>query len=288
MAEARCPASCGEFIQGWIGGSEKLISCPIDWFSTVSVTQGNAASSRQRPRMRQALELALQSLDIPASESDGLKIEFDSTIPVAKGMASSTADIAATIAATYRHYRQAISESELAALCVQIEPSDSTMFSRFTLFDHHRGAVTEQFDTVNNLDVLVLESTHQLCTASYHRIARQNQLQRSGAQLQHSVVQFAQALHSQDLYQLGHAATTSAIESQHIVMKPHFNQLLQLVEKHGLYGINLAHSGTVAGLLFDRTKHDIKAVTADINATQISQTYTCNYLCQVIAGGIGG
>ncbi|QXO16173.1 GHMP family kinase ATP-binding protein [Vibrio ostreae] len=286
MAEARCPASCGEFIQGWIGGSEKLISCPIDWFSTVSVTQGNAASSRQRPRMRQALELALQSLDIPASESDGLKIEFDSTIPVAKGMASSTADIAATIAATYRHYRQAISESELAALCVQIEPSDSTMFSRFTLFDHHRGAVTEQFDTVNNLDVLVLESTHQLCTASYHRIARQNQLQRSGAQLQHSVVQFAQALRSQDLYQLGHAATTSAIESQHIIAKPQFSALLQLVEKHDLYGINIAHSGTTVGLLCHRSTHNVEAVCAELKNMPGNRAYPHTHLCKVIAGGI--
>lgn len=288
MAEARCPASCGEFIQGWIGGSEKLISCPIDWFSTVSVTDGNAASSQPRPLMRQALELALRTIGVTASESHGLKIEFDSTIPVAKGMASSTADIAATIAATYRHYRQAISESELAALCAQIEPSDSTMFSRFTLFDHHRGTVTEQFDTVNNLDVLVLESTHQLCTASYHRLDRMAKLQRSATKLEHSVVQFAQALRLQDLYQLGRSVTTSAIESQHIVMKPHFTQLVQLVEKHSLYGINVAHSGTVAGLLFDRAKHDIEAVIADINTTHINQTYTHNYLCRVIAGGISG
>ncbi|HAD0256910.1 GHMP kinase, partial [Salmonella enterica subsp. enterica serovar Anatum] len=34
MAVAQCPASCGELIQGWILGSEKLVSCPVDWYST--------------------------------------------------------------------------------------------------------------------------------------------------------------------------------------------------------------------------------------------------------------
>ncbi|MCQ7723631.1 GHMP kinase, partial [Salmonella enterica] len=38
MAVAQCPASCGELIQGWILGSEKLVSCPVDWYSTVAVT----------------------------------------------------------------------------------------------------------------------------------------------------------------------------------------------------------------------------------------------------------
>ncbi|TQS52516.1 GHMP kinase, partial [Salmonella enterica subsp. enterica serovar Typhimurium] len=37
VAVAQCPASCGELIQGWILGSEKLVSCPVDWYSTVAV-----------------------------------------------------------------------------------------------------------------------------------------------------------------------------------------------------------------------------------------------------------
>ncbi|MDT1903420.1 GHMP kinase, partial [Acinetobacter baumannii] len=40
MAVAQCPASCGELIQGWILGSEKLVSCPVDWYSTVEVETG--------------------------------------------------------------------------------------------------------------------------------------------------------------------------------------------------------------------------------------------------------
>lgn len=43
MAVAQCPASCGELIQGWILGGEKLVSCPVDWYSTVEATAGQPA-----------------------------------------------------------------------------------------------------------------------------------------------------------------------------------------------------------------------------------------------------
>ncbi|EFS03541.1 propanediol utilization protein PduX, partial [Listeria seeligeri FSL S4-171] len=36
--KAKCPASCGELLQGWIEGSEKLISYPINWFSEVTLS----------------------------------------------------------------------------------------------------------------------------------------------------------------------------------------------------------------------------------------------------------
>jgi L-threonine kinase len=51
---------------------------------------------------------------------------------------------------------------------------------------------------------------------------------------------------------LGEAATISAIASQRLLPKPGFDALLELVESAGLYGLNVAHSGSVVGLLLDR------------------------------------
>jgi uncharacterized protein involved in propanediol utilization len=39
--------------------------------------------------------------------------------------------------------------------------------------------------------------------------------------------------------------------------KPGFDALLELVESAGLYGLNVAHSGSVVGLLLDRRRHDV-------------------------------
>ena len=35
--KVKCPASCGELIQGMIGDGEKLISLPIDIYSEVTI-----------------------------------------------------------------------------------------------------------------------------------------------------------------------------------------------------------------------------------------------------------
>lgn len=139
VAVAQCPASCGELIQGWILGSEKLVSCPVDWYSTVEVETGV-------PRKRRAAAVAGDGrpaagpLGLPPALSQQIRITLHSTIPVAKGMASSTADIAATAVATAHHLGHLLDEPTLARLCVALEPTDSTLFRQLTLFDHNTAA----------------------------------------------------------------------------------------------------------------------------------------------------
>ena len=95
VAVAQCPASCGELIQGWILGSEKLVSCPVDWYSTVEVETG-VPRKDERPLSRAMVDQLLAHWGYPAALSQQIRITLHSTIPVAKGMASSTADIAVT------------------------------------------------------------------------------------------------------------------------------------------------------------------------------------------------
>ncbi|SUB72408.1 shikimate kinase [Pluralibacter gergoviae] len=141
MAVAQCPASCGELIQGWILGSEKLVSCPIAWYSTVEVCQGKPLA-QERQLARAMVIRVLQHFNCPPDISRDIRIEIHSTIPVAKGMASSTADIAATAVATAHYLGYALDEDELARLCVSIEPTDSTIFHNPTLFAHNDASVS--------------------------------------------------------------------------------------------------------------------------------------------------
>lgn len=286
MAEASCPASCGELIQGWINGGEKLVSCPVDWFSTVEISNGNAHSSRQRPMMRQALNLTLKQLGIAQQESQQLKIDYCSTIPVAKGMASSTADIAATIVAAFRHFKQSYSEQLIASLCARLEPTDSTMFSGFTLFDHNQGLTAAEYGSMSNMDILILESPLTIKTESYHRVDHSRALLASANQLHRANRKLANAIKFDDAYQLGLSSTTSAIESQKILPKPHFCSLLNLVEKHDLFGLNVAHSGSVIGLLFNAKQHDIEKVMFDMRQLGINTSYPQWHHHNVIAGGV--
>ncbi|MFC0228393.1 GHMP family kinase ATP-binding protein [Serratia aquatilis] len=285
MADASCPASCGELLQGWILGGEKLVSCPINWFSHVSVTEG-APGQRERPLMRQMLLKVLEHLGLPSEAARGLRIDFASTIPVAKGMASSTADIAATAQATARHLGTDFDEDTLARLCVQLEPTDSTLFRQLTLFDHQTAATRQPCGWLPALDIILLESPLTLNTADYHRRDRRQALWDNAATLEQAWALFSQAVKAHDCNKLGEATTLSARASQVLLPKPRFEELLTLVEKSGIYGLNVAHSGSVVGLLFDADKHDSEKLDGLLQQRRIVEAYPRQHRLRLIHGGV--
>ncbi len=94
----------------------------------------------ERPLSRAMVDQLLAHWGYPPALSQQIRITLHSTIPVAKGMASSTADIAATAVATAHHLGHLLDEPTLARLCVALEPTDSTLFRQLTLFDHNTAA----------------------------------------------------------------------------------------------------------------------------------------------------
>jgi len=286
MAEASCPASCGEFIQGLIDGSDKLISCPIDWYSTVEVKQGAAHQFDERPLMRQALKATLKHMQINEVWHEKLSIRFNSTIPVAKGMASSTADIAATVVATARHFDQTIASQTMAQICTSLEPSDSTFLHQLSLFDHNRGLIHQQYGWTPDLNVLIFESRAQLNTVDYHQLPRQQQLEQNAMQLTEAVHLFEHAIQTKDAMLLGQSCTRSALTSQTILPKPGFKQFQALIEQFDLPGLVVAHSGTVVGLLCNPQQHDPAALLATAEGAALQTHYPMRYMKKIIAGGV--
>lgn len=285
MADACCPASCGELLQGWILGSEKLVSCPIDWFSHVSVNEGKR-HQLERPRMRRMLNAVLAHFKVPANLSNALRIDFYSTIPIGKGLASSTADIAATALATARFLEKTLDNATLARLCVAIEPTDSTIFETLTLFDHKKAQTQFACHWSPAIDILLLESQDILLTEEYHRVNRDKQLLSKAEILGQAWQTFMEACQQQDAAKLGEAATLSAIASQSILPKPGFNQLLDIVEKSSIYGLNVAHSGSVIGLLYDNNKTDSDDLYNLLIQHNLTQYYPIQHKVKMIAGGV--
>lgn len=285
MSVARCPASCGELIQGWILGSEKLVSCPIDWYSTVEVRDGTPLAD-ERPLARAMLNRLLAQLGYPQALSRSLRIEIHSTIPLAKGMASSTADIAATAVAAAHHLGQTLSESALAALCVSLEPTDSTLFCAPTLFDHHHARTQIACQPAPHFDLLVLESPLRLRTVDYHRLPRQAVLEANAGVLDLAWEKVQSACRRQDAGLLGEAATLSATASQTLLPKRGFAALLALVESCSLYGLNVAHSGSVVGLMLDRRRHDVEYLRWALGQRSLAAHWPQLHLRTSVSGGV--
>lgn len=285
MAQAQCPASCGEIIQGWVLGSEKLVSCPVNWYSRVEITSGTPRSD-ERPLTRAMVNQLLAYWQLPPQLTRSIRIDCHSTIPVAKGMASSTADIAAAAVATARFLGHTLEISELARLCVALEPTDSTFFHGLTLFDHHTAGTQLTCTGIPPVEVLLLESPLTLTTADYHRLARQQILKENAPALETAWQKLQLACATESAALLGEAATLSALASQKIVPKPEFFTLLGLVERFGLYGISVAHSGSVAGLLLDSAKHDVEKIREVLKTRKLQAHWPQSYLLQMVAGGV--
>ena len=90
------PGTCGELVQGTICGTNFLVSCPVNWFSRVTIIaapgQRRIAFPADRIKTARAVRRALQR---EGGAGLAAVIEVSSGLPIGKGMASSTADLSA-------------------------------------------------------------------------------------------------------------------------------------------------------------------------------------------------
>ena len=122
----RVPGSCGEVMQGFWQGRPFLVTCPIDRYSTVVVRPGTGRlvgggdKARRGPGAGQAY-----------CRCDSLAHDFflTSELPPGKGMASSSADICAVLAAVAAVNQVHLSEGDIGRLSASIEPTDGCFLS---------------------------------------------------------------------------------------------------------------------------------------------------------------
>ena len=282
---AICPASCGELIQGWINGGEKLISYGINCYSRVTLQEGFKDNERGYSKSYNMVGKVLQYYGYKEADGKNFALKIDSDIPVGKGMASSTADLAATALATATFLGKEISEAEIASLCIQIEPTDSIVFSNITLLDHLYGRTIQGFGTFPAAKVLLLEGKGTINTIDFRRTNRELSLRKNEALLQKAMVSFEKGIMNTDLKELGKASTISALANQEILYKEGIEKLQEECQRLGAAGINVAHSGTVVGILYSDTDFDVEKFKSVINQRPYMRNYSSIKDYITVAGG---
>jgi L-threonine kinase len=251
-ATVATPGTCGELVQGLLHGSHFLVSCPIDIYSRVTVeisdSLGGLAAPPDSPKARRALELALEHF---AVLNAGARVTIDSSLPRSKGMASSTADISGVIYATARALDREISEKEVADMCLAIEPTDSSLFSGLALLDHCTGSMFEPLGPPPDMDIVVLDFGGEVDTLEFNEVDREPEYQELEGEFEAALGLLREALCESSAEKLGRAATISALAHQRILPKPELKKVIDLANKLGACGVNVAHSGTVIGILFE-------------------------------------
>lgn len=210
-------------------------------------------------KVRRAAVLALREFSTHPSPAKGGQIEIFSNVPTGVGMGSSTSDVTATIRAVADYHGVSLSRTEVGRLAVLAElASDSIMIDdRVVLFAHRDGVVIETFGfrlppmvvLGCNVDPQAQVDTLRLKPAEYDddEIAAFKVL-RAGMR---------RAVATEDVALLGRVATASARINQRFLPKDLLEPLIELCRDHGGCGVQIAHSGTVAGIIFDARQPDL-------------------------------
>ncbi|MHB1415355.1 MAG: GHMP family kinase ATP-binding protein [Chloroflexota bacterium] len=244
------PATCGELVQGTLGGSHFLVSCPIDMYSSVTVEltdDGVWETTPDVPKAVAALELGLARFGLAGV---GVRLRIASPIPRSKGMGSSTADVAGTLYALAAALRRVLPAAEVASLALAIEPTNSSLLPNLALLDHRRGRLCEDLGPPPPAEVLVLDSGGEIDTLAYNAVDRSRALLRLAPTHAHALRLVRTGIARSDLSLIGQGATLSALAHQHILPKPHVETALALGQSLGAAGVCVGHSGTVIGVLF--------------------------------------
>lgn len=251
----------GELLQGVVVGDDGrlkrvLVSIPCGMFkSEARFTPNGSDVVEVEPKWKikscRAVELTLSSL---GKDNCGGKLQIHSSIPVGWGLGSSTSDVTAAIRATANALNERLSPHKVATLAVRAETAcDATMFGeRMVLFAQREGIVVEDFrSSLPRLEVLGFNTSSNgngVDTIAFAP-ARYSWWQIEAFRPMVGLLRRAVYLRSAPL--LGQVATASAEINQQYLPTPHFYELKEISVQVGALGLQVAHTGTIAGLLFD-------------------------------------
>jgi len=278
----RAPGSCGELVQGTLGGTNFLITCPVDLYTTVSVKLGgkrNAAGDKTLEAIKRTW--AYLGVGCPSFSA-----VVKSELPQGKGMASSSADISAACQAAARAVDKTLTVDEIADLALSIEPTDGIFYPGIVMFDHIRGTMRRVLGAPPPITIAVFDIGGEVDTLQFNRREDLTFLNKAKEPLIRQAVELVrQGLAVGDAALIGKGATLSALANQHILPKSCLPSLIEVSKDYGAAGINIAHSGTVMGVLF--ASDDASRMEACIEAVR-QRCPGLDYLhtVQMVSGGL--
>ncbi|MFK0258779.1 GHMP kinase [Streptomyces sp. NPDC090445] len=180
-------------------------------------------------------------------------------IPVGLGMGSSTSDVIAAVRAVADAYRLRMAPGTVARLAVRAErASDPLMLDdgRPVLFAQREGRVLEVLGPALPPLVVVgcaLGGGAPVDTLSLPAVseADEDEDEDDVRACERLRTRLRRAVATGDAALLGAVATASARRGQRVLGHPEFDALTAVARRTGAVGVQIAHSGAVAGVLFD-------------------------------------
>ncbi|WP_081623608.1 kinase [Hoeflea sp. 108] len=260
QADGDAIAHHGELLQGVFednhGRAHRgLVTLPLDSLRSsawIELDVGGTVCVKPAYRVKalRAAQLTLEHLGHPGL---GGRLIIESDIPIGHGYGSSTADVVASIRAVAAALGKRLLPSTIAHMAVAAEiASDAIAFeTEALLFAQREGKILEHFGGA--LPPFVLVGFKADATAGVDTLelapARYSSEEIQLFRILRGMV--ARSVEIQDVRLLGQAATMSARISQRYLPKPRFEEVIDVAERFQTCGIQVAHSGSLVGLMLD-------------------------------------
>ncbi|MXX64609.1 MAG: GHMP kinase [Acidimicrobiia bacterium] len=282
---AGAPGTCGELAQGSLGDRLAMVTCPVDMYAVASVELREGSGRVIGPsESRKALEAAERTLEELSRTDLDAHLRLQSALPGGKGMGSSTADILAAVGAIHIALGIHLSPGRLADIALAVEPTDGVMYPGVVLFDHLHGTIRRPLGNPPPMRVVVLEFGGSVDTQAFNQQVRQEKRDRSYPHLDDALDLIEEGIARGSAALIGKGATRSARAYQSVLYKPQMEVAIELGRQTGAVGVNVAHSGTVMGLLF---AEDAPGIGWAVRAAPARfQDLTTVHLCRLIGGGV--
>lgn len=240
------PGSIGELIQGNYKGIDVLVSCPINLYTKVRVFESYDSTDKKHHAKAQLLLENLLKQWGYEEYIDTLDIEICSEIPRGKGFASSTADLCATYYSLLKLFKRKFHEEELIKSCIEIEPTDSIIFNKLTVFDYKSGLYKASIGKYVEFDVLVFEGSTVVDTVEFNNKQLQPHMP-----IDDLIEGLTNGIKKNCIKTVAEACSESIIRNQHRLKYNILPEVLKLKQQYGGLGVLGAHSGDMVGIIFD-------------------------------------
>ncbi|MBF0777612.1 kinase [Streptococcus cuniculi] len=270
-----CPGSCGELFQCVVGGEEYLLSYGIVQKSYLCLAEHEKSHSMLGQKMTKAMR--------GFTDVEHLVFDYHTDLPIGKGCSSSTADMLVALKLLSLVKHQEVSAEALTKICSTIEPSDSVAFKDWTVVNPLTGEVVFQTSWKPNLWVYILEPRDTVDTLSLPRMTETKTYPLETSQ--ELFIRFVKACEEENVVKLGQVATRSARFNNRRLPKPYLEEIIAISEKHGSIGVNVAHSGTVLGILLP-AKELAQALEEELAGHPLASYYQDRRLSPIIFEGV--
>ncbi len=253
LGAASANGTFGELLQGALpDGTDFLVTLPIDRRSHARFRLDAGGALRVYPSHKwKALRLAQALLDSCGSDAGGTLV-LDSDLPVGKGLASSSADLVATVRALGQVLDLDTSPEAVEKWLRPIEPTDGVMYPGVVAFEHRAVRLRHQLGSLPPLAIVAIDEGGQVDTVAYNRIDKSfspSERDEYGDLL----ARLGEAIAAGDLAEIGAVTTRSAVLNQRLLPKSRLDQMILISQRFGGLGVVCAHSGTMIGILLPFT-----------------------------------